>query len=449
MKHTLAICILLAAASLSVKAQDEPVIDKVVAVVGDQIVKLSDIENSYASIRVRQGYGNAFEHRCSILENILVSKLLIHKGEVDSVEVTDEEIEANLEYYLKAYERQYGGREAIRQATGYSYDELKELLGKMLRERMLSERVQSSLTENVKITPAQVAEYFNRIPADSIPTIEATFEVAEIVVKPSISEEERQRVKTDLAKMRERVLNGESFAMLATLYSEDKESAKKGGEMGFFTRGDKESEFEATAFALKPGEVSPIIETANGFNIIQLIERRGNTINVRRILLSPKVSGEDMLRSRMLLDSVAQEVRLGHLTFADAAKQYSDEANKTQGGMVTHPSRGGYKFNKEELKYLYPGVNFIGMNEGDISNAAAMKTEDNKDAYRIVMLVRKTAEHTANLVDDYDRIYNAALEYEKEAKIVEWAGKTIGNTYIRIDEEFKDCNFRINWNKSK
>ncbi len=441
-----ALLLLLAVVSFTpLAAQTEPVIDKVVAVVGKNIVKLSEVENSYAAIRIRQGYGNAFQNRCDILEGILISKLMMHKGEVDSTEVTDEEVENNVQNYLKNYERQYGSREAIRQATGYTYDELKDLLTKMIRERMLVDRVQYNLTSGVKVTPYEVAQYFNKIPQDSIPTIDESFEIAEIVRIPEISEQERERVREELNKMRERVLSGSQFSMLATLYSEDPGSAVKGGELGFFTRGTMVAEFEAAAFALKPGEVSPVIETQYGFHIIQLIERRGNTINCRHILMTPKVSSEDMLRNRMLLDSIAQEIRLGHLTFADAAKHFSDKANKIQGGQVTHPSRGGYKFTKEELQQLYPGIPFSSMNAGEVSNATAIKTEDNHDAYCLVTVVRRFPAHKANLTDDYDRIYYAALETAKQDRIYEWAAKAIKSTFIHIDDEFKNCNFRLKW----
>ena len=247
--------------------------------------------------------------------------------------------------------------------------------------------------------------------------------------------------------MRERVLKGDQFSMLATLYSEDPGSAKKGGELGLHGRGYWVSEFEAAAFALKPGEVSPVIETQFGFHIIQLIERRGNMINCRHILMAPKVSSEDMLRNRILLDSVAQEIRLGHISFADAARRYSDNANKTEGGIVTHPSNGGTRFTKDELKQLYSNMNFSQMEAGEVSNATQMKTEDNKDAYRIVTVLHRNAEHKANMRDDYDRIYAAALEQAKENKILEWAQKSIKNTYIRIDEDFKNCDFKLDWEK--
>ena len=434
------------AAVAPLRAQDEPVIDKVVAVVGKNIVKLSDVENSFVSVRMRQGYNNSLENRCNILESVMISKLMAHKGELDSTEVTDEEIASNVQNYLKYYERQYGSREGIRQATGYTYDEMKDLLTKMIRQQWLVQRVQADLTSNVKITPHEVSEYFKSIPQDSIPTIEETFEIAEIVRKPVVSEDERERVRLELNKMRERIISGESsFSMIATLYSEDPGSAKKGGELGFFTRGDMVSEFETAAFSLKPGEVSPVIETQYGFHILQLIERRGNTLNGRHILMIPKVSSEDLLRNRILLDSIAQEIRLGHITFAEAAKQYSDNSNKIQGGVVTHPSRGGNKFTIDELKQLYSGINFSQMNAGEVSNATAMKTEENHDAYRIVTVTRRNPEHKANLTDDYDRIYYAALESAKQERILSWAQKTIKNTYIHIDDEFKDCNFRLKW----
>lgn len=446
MKRLFALSILLSL-SLCIMAQsnDEPVVDKVVAVIGKNIVKLSDVENGYVSIRVRQGYENAFENRCNILEGLLINKLLIHKGQLDSTEVSDEEIEANVQYYLKQYERQYGSHEAIRQATGYNYDELKDLFTKMLHDRLLSERVQAGLTSNVKITPHEVNQFFNNIPADSIPEIPETIEIAEIVRKPEINNEERERIKIELNKLRERILNGDRFSTLATLYSEDPGSSSKGGELGFFTRGDMVSEFEAAAFALKPGEVSPVIETQYGFHIIQLIERRGNTINCRHILMMPKVSAEDLLKARILLDSIAQEIRLGHTTFAEAAKQFSDGANRIEGGKVTHPGTGSYQFTIDDLKKLYPGIAFASMNAGDISNATAMKTDENKDAYRLVAVVKRNPTHKANLQDDYDRIYNAALENAKQEKIYDWAQKTIKNTYIKIDDEFKGCNFHLKW----
>lgn len=444
-KHLLALLCLLGMVTAA-ESQNGYEVDGVVAVVGKNIIKKSDIENSFLQIRIKQGSENGYENRCRILENMLLTKLLLHKGEVDSIKVTNEDVEAEVQYYLKNYVRQYGSREALREATGYTYDEMHDIFVDQLRNRQISQRVEYNLTQHVTVTPREVAQFYEKV-KDSLPTIPESYEISEITISPSVSEEERDRVRTELARLRERVLNGEKFTMLATLYSQDPGSANKGGEVGFFTRGDMVGEFEAAAFALKPGEVSPIIETNFGFHILQLIERRGNSVNVRHILMIPKVSSDDLLRARMKLDSIAQEIRLGKTDFAAAARQYSDGNSKEQGGVVTHPTTGNNRFLLEELKELYPGIGFAAMESGDVTNATAMKTSDQRDAYRIVRIDRKLPPHQANLTDDYDRLSNAALQEAKDKKLLEWSAKMIKTTYIRLSDEYKDCDFKLNWNK--
>ena len=440
MKKIVAI-ILLSTAALSVWAQRETRVDGVAAIVGKNIVKYSDIERSYAQMRMRVGVENSFANRCAILENMILNQLLVHKGEVDSIEVSDDEVNQYVQMYLQNDMRQYGTKQALQEATGFNYEELKEQYQRMIRNYMLSSRAQQKITEEVKITPAEVTQFFNSLDADSLPTIPERYEFSEIVLQPEISEAERERVRTELAELRERVLKGEKFSMLATLYSQDPESAKKGGELGFFTRGEMVSEFESAAFALKPGEVSPIIETKFGFHIIQLIERRGNTINARHILISPKVSSEDLLQARMKLDSVATEIRAGHISFIEAAQRYSTAANAKQGGTAVNPADGSTRFDKAAVDQRYYTVGIPGMDEGQVSNATQMKTEDNKDAYRIVMLNKKHPSHKANLTDDYDAIYNAALNNAQQNKLRQWAKKQASITYIHICDEYKDCIF--------
>ncbi len=426
---------------LPLSAQNGTLVDGVAAVVGKNIVKYSDIERSYAQMRVRSGAGDAFKNRCAILENLILSQLLVHKGEVDSVEVSDDDVKQYLDYYLKADLRQYGSKEALREATGFTYDELKEQYERMIRNNLLSRRVEYQITENVKVTPAEVTTFFNSLPADSLPMMPERYELSEIVIEPAISEEERDRVRTELAGLRERVLKGEKFSMLATLYSQDPGSAKKGGELGFFSRGEMVGEFESAAFALKPGEVSPIIETQFGFHIIQLIERRGNTVNARHILIVPKVSSTDLLKARMKLDSLATEIRGGHISFEDAARQYSTAKNAKQGGTVTNPNDGSGRFTADEVKERYFNVGLNGMDAGQISNAMSMKTEENRDAYRIVRLNKKHPAHKANLTDDYDNIYNAALVDAKQKYMREWARRQAKSTYIKLADEYCNCSF--------
>ncbi len=423
-----------------VVAQDD-IVDGVAAVVGRNIIKYSDVERSYAQIRLKQGAADAFNNRCAVLENLILSQLLVHKGEVDSVEVSDDEVNQYVDYYLKNDMRNYGTREALREATGFTYEELKEQYQRMMRNNLLARRVEYQLTEDVTVTPRQVADFFNTLPADSLPLMPERYELSEIVIEPQIGEVERDRVRTQLAELRERIIKGEKFSMLAKLYSQDPGSAKKGGELGFFSRGDMVGDFESAAFALKPGEVSPIVETQYGFHIIQLIERRGNSINARHILLVPQVSPDDLLRARMKLDSIAAEIRSGRLSFEDAARTYSNASNAQAGGVAVNPADGTSRFDKAAIDQSYYNVGIQGMDEGSVSNATAFKTDKSRDAYRIVRLNKKYPAHTANLADDYDNIQNAALADAKQKKLQRWAKRYMSTIYIRLSDQYKDCIF--------
>ena len=444
MKRTLifaAFASLLAAPMASSFAKDD-IVDGVAAVVGRNIIMFSDVERSYAQIRLKQGAADAFNNRCAVLENLILSQLLVHKGEIDSVEVTDEEVNQYVDYYLKNDMRNYGSREAIREATGFTYEELKEQYQRMIRNNLLARRVEYQLTEDVTVTPKEVADFFATLPADSLPMMPERYEISEIVIEPQISETERDRVRTQLAELRERVIKGEKFSMLATLYSQDPASAKKGGELGFFSRGDMVADFESAAFALKPGEVSPIVETQYGFHIIQLIERRGNTINARHILLVPQVSPDDLLAARMKLDSIATEIRAGHIAFDEAARTFSTATNAQAGGVAVNPADGTQRFDKAAIDQNYYNVGIQGMDEGEVSNATAFKNDKSRDAYRIVRLNKKYPAHKANLTDDYDNIQNAALADAKQKKMQRWAKRYMETVYVRLSDQYKDCVFR-------
>ena len=446
MKRTFLIIAATLLAGITASAQERQMVDGIVAVVGQTIIKNSDIEQAYAQVRLRKGIENAKEERCSLLESMLISKLLIHKGMVDSVEVKDEQVEEQVDYYLQMAVAQAGGKDKLRDLFHASYDELHDQYFDILHDRMLSQKVEYDLTGNIKVTPAEVNEYFAAYPVDSLPEISTQYEISEIVIEPTIAEDERDRVRGELAELRERILKGDNFSMLARLYSQDPGSATKGGELGFFGRGRMVAEFEAAAFALKPGEVSPIVETEYGFHIIQLIERRGNTINVRHILMQPKTSSDDLLRARITLDSLAQEIRQGHITFEEAAQKYSTGSSRAQGGAVTNPVSGNSRFDKESFAQVYPGIGIAALDEGEISNATAYTTAENKSAYCIIKVNKKIPAHIANLTDDYDRIANAALEAAKSKKIVEWCNRMVKTTFVRIADEYKDCpNFKVAW----
>ena len=431
------------------KGQDNKgvMIDQVVAVVGKNIIKHSDIENNYAQMRVQMGYDNAFNNRCAILESLLMQKLLLHKGAIDSVEIPDQYVDAEVDRQLKMRLKYFGSKENMERESGQKYEDIVDSYKKVMSEYFMAQQVESGVVENVKITPREVTDFFNSIPVDSLPIIEAEYEVSEVVISPKVNEAERERVRLELNKLRERILKGDKFSTLATLYSEDPGTAKKGGELGFFTRGEMVGEFEAAAFALKPGEVSPVIETKYGFHIIQLIERRGNMLNARHILLSAKATPEDLVAAHKRLDSVVNEVRNGKLSFEEAARNFSDSQTKIEGGVVTNPQTGNNRFSADMLRQVFVGVNIERMTEGEISGIISSKNDMNQDVYKVVKLVRVIESHKANLVDDYDKIYTIALQNAKNEKLSDWAEKMIKNTYIKINDDYKDCDFNLNWLK--
>jgi peptidyl-prolyl cis-trans isomerase SurA len=297
---------------------------------------------------------------------------------------------------------------------------------------------------NVSVTPSEIKNYYKKLPQDSIPLIKTEFKIAQIVKNPPISVEEKIRVKERLLEMRKRILAGESFSTLAILYSEDPGSAKKGGELGFYGRGQLYPEFEAVAFKLKEGEVSNVVETEAGYHIIQMIERKGDYINVRHILLVPKVSPMDLLKARNELDSISNLIRMDSLSFEDAVQMFSDGENKNNGGFLLNPYTGSTTFEAEQLD---PQVSFTieKMEVGEVSSPVPMKTDEQKDAYRLLKLVEKTQPHRANLQDDYSRVQEWALQQKQIEVIDNWINEKAREIYIRIIPAYRECQFQNNW----
>jgi peptidyl-prolyl cis-trans isomerase SurA len=267
-----------------------------------------------------------------------------------------------------------------------------------------------------------------------------------IVSRPDVSEIEKQEVRDKLTNLRERVQKGDDFATLAILYSEDPGSSKKGGELGMFKRGEMRPEFEAAAFKLKPGETSDIVETEDGFHIIQMIERRGEYVNVRHILLQPKVSALNLSKSKIFLDSVAELINQKKMTFAEAVARFSDDPSKNNGGLLINSITGDSKF---EVSQMDPKIFFVidKLKVGDISNPVIFKTERGKEEYRVYYLKERTPPHQANLENDYARIQLLALDKKSSSVMEAWTADKAAKTYIRIVEPYDKCTFRQNWIK--
>lgn len=432
-----------------INAQEKHEIDGVAAIVGRNIILVSDIENQYLNYKLQGGgiMGSPEQAKCRILEDMLFQNLLVAQAEVDSIVVDESQVSGELDRRISMFINQFGSQEKLERYYNKKLSEIKSELHDMIKDQLLAQQVQQQIMQDINVTPSEIRSYYNSLPKDSLPVIKTQYVLQQVVKNPPISIEEKLRVKEELLDLRKRVLNGENFSTLAILYSEDPGSAKKGGELGFYGRGQLYPEFEAVAFKLKKGEVSDVVETEAGYHIIQMIERKGDYINVRHILLVPKVSPKDLMKARNELDSVARLIKADSITFDKAVEKFSDDPNKNSGGYLLNPYTGGTSFEAEQLD---PQVAFVvdKLKPGEISNPVPMKTEKQQDAYRILYLKEKTSPHRANLKEDYPKIQEWALQKKQKDFLDKWINEKIKETYIRISDNFKSCNFQHDWIKN-
>ena len=427
----------------------QQVIDKIVAVVGKNIIMQSDIEEQYMQYRLQGGIkGSASSIRCEILEDQLFRKLMLNQAELDSIEVTDTQIESEMDYRIRYYLAQLGSQEKVEKYFNKTMAEIKDELRTIIRDQKMIEEVQRKIVDGVSATPSDVREFFSSIPSDSIPMVSAQYEIAELVKKPPITLDEKLEVKDRLYGLRSRILKGERFSTMALLYSEDPGSAKKGGELGFKGRGELVPEFEAAAFALKDGEISEVVETEYGYHIIQMIERRGDYVNVRHILLTVKVSPEALQQAYNELDSIANLIRNDSITFDEAVRQFSDEDDKVNGGYLVNPNNGSTLFSAEDLdQQVSVVVNRLQV--GEVSNPVPMKTKNDKDAYRLLIIKKKTTPHKANLKDDYALIQQWTMQKLRQDAINKWIEAKSSKAYVKIGDDYCGCDFQFDWNINK
>ncbi len=422
---------------------DKVLIDQVVAVVGSNVILYSEIENEFLQSQL-QGNTKGSSTKCSILEELMFQKLLLTQAEIDSVKVTDKQVDSELERRLRYFINQVGSKEKLEEYFKKTILQIKEDMRDKIHDYLIIQNVQSKLTQDIKITPSEVSDFFKMIPVDSLPLIGSQIEIEQIVKQPVISNVEIDIVKDKLNSLRARVLKGEDFATLANLYSEDPGSMNKGGELGFVGRGELYPEFEAVAFSLKSGEVSPIVKTEKGYHIIQLIERRGEYINVRHILVIPKPSPIDLAKSKKDLENITALIAMDTLTFEQAAARYSDDPTKLNGGKLINPYTGDSKFTPEEVE---PNLFFVveKMNVGEKSAPMLFTNEDGQQAYRIVYLKSRTEPHKANMKDDYPQIQNMALSIKQNNALNKWVIEKSKSTFIKIASDYKTCKFKYDW----
>ena len=455
-RNLMALGLILLSLTCFAQNRQPQVVDKVVAVVGKNIILQSDIENQYIQQRLQSGMtGSAQLMRCEILEELLLQKLMLNQAEMDSITVSDDMVESELDSKIRWFVSKMGSQEKLEEYFNKSIVEIKDEVRRAAKEQLLQRQVNEKIMEHVVVTPSEVKKFFNRLPQDSIPMVSPAYEIVQIVKRPPVSLDEKLQVKDRLYQIRKRILDGESsFSTMAVLYSEDPGSNSKGGELGLTGKGVFAPEFETVAFNLRDGEISDVVETDFGFHIIQLIERRGEMVNCRHILLTAKVPIEALEKAHNELDSVANLIRNGDMTFEEACKKFSDEDTKTNGGYLANGATGGNRISlsdMQELEAYFPefkNLSFVvsRLTVGEVSDPLPMTTNENKDAYRLVMVKKKIEAHKANLKDDYNLIQSWALNVKKNEAIGQWVREKASKAYIRLDESFANCNFYYDWN---
>ncbi len=423
-------------------AQEEGgmVIDKIVAIIGRQIVMYSDIQNQKMQMRA-QSYMMDDDIECQILEQGMYQKLLVNQAINDTVEVSEAQVNAETDRRMNYYVSQIGGEEKLEEYYKKPIADIREDLLDIVKEQLTAQTMEDEVTREVTVTPQEVRDCFKALPKDSLPIINTEFEIEQLSVFPKIEETEILRIKDRLREFKERVAKGESFATLAVLYSEDPGSAMKGGELGFMTRDELVPEFSAVAFNLVPNEVSKVVKTEFGYHIIQLIEKRGERMNCRHILLKPQISATEKKNAMMRLDTIRQKIVDKEVTFKEACWMFSDdEDTRLNGGVMINPYTGTSLFEAEQLDPKVATA-IRNLEVGDVSQPFETKDEQERTVCKIVLLRSKTKPHKANLSQDYQRIQNLAIERKKGDVLEDWLAKTIEATYIKIDDDFKKCKF--------
>jgi peptidyl-prolyl cis-trans isomerase SurA len=421
------------------------VVDEVAWVVGDEAIFRSDVEEMYQQLR-SEGEVIAGDPYCVLPERIAVEKLYLHQAKIDTIEAPESTVHANVDQRINFFIANLGSKEKVEEYFRKSIPQLREQFLDLVRNQYIVQQVQREITKDVKATPKEVRRYFDSLPADSIPYVPMQVETQIITLNPNIPRQEIEDVKARLRDYADRINRGDaSFSTLAIAYSEDG-SAMQGGELGFHGRADFVPEFSNVAFNLSdPKKVSRIVETEYGYHIIQLIEKRGDQVNVRHILLRPKVSTQDLIDATTRLDSIRKEIVGGAFPFDEAARYISqDKDTRNNKGIMMNQNTGSSRFEMQELP---PEIaqRVEKMNPGDISEAFIMKdAAKNKDVVAIVRLTNRVPGHRANLSDDFNMIKEMYETHQRQEILKEWLEKKIKDTYVRIEDGWSGCDFRYN-----
>jgi peptidyl-prolyl cis-trans isomerase SurA len=424
-------------------------IDKVVAVLGNNIILLSELNQQYAQY-LNSGNPNTEDAKCFILQQMLTQKLLVQQAEIDSVMVEDSQVDNELDRRMRYQIQRAGGQDKLEEFLNKSVLQYKDEIRPDVKDQVIANKMQGKITELVSVTPLDVKKYFDSYKKDSLPDIPTEFEIGEIVLHPELTKAEKQRFYDKIDAFRLRVKSGEDFGFLAKTYSEDPVSAVDGGDLGFFDRTVMAKEFTAQAFKLKPGEVSAVFETEFGYHILQVIERRGEQVHARHILVRPQTTPQSLDRVKLHADSIYRNVLTKKLPFSAAASLYSDnKETKYNGGMMLFADNQTQRTTYIPADKIDPKTFLVvdTMKVGGFSQPFLFTGADGKDGYKILYLKSKIPPHKGNLDQDYAKFKEKAQDQKMAAVLSEWFEKRRISSYVKIDDEYNACSELKIWTK--
>lgn len=447
MKKLLGILIILTVYINTLSAQ-EKLVDRIIATVGNAHILQSDLELEYTQF-LAQGNKPEDNIKCYILQQLLTQKLLAQQAVIDSVEVSETEVDDQLNFRIRNMVQRAGGKERLEEFLNRSILQHKEEMRPAVAEQLKGNKMQGQIVSKIDVTPEEVKRYFNSLNADSLPYFNTEIEYAQLVINPVLTKEEKDQFRTKAEGYRQQVLNGSDFGTIARLYSEDG-SAPYGGELGFSTRENWVKEFSANAFRLKKGEISPVFETQFGFHFLQVLERRGEEVNVRHVLVKKQATIESLNRAKAKIDSIADLIKTKKLTFNQAASIYSDDQNtKYAGGIVSNMEDRSTLIPMDQLDDVEVFNAIDPLKEGEISKPIVYTDKRlGERSYRIYYLRSRIPPHKANMEQDFAKIKEAARQDKVNRTLSEWFETRRETTYIDINPEFMSCEELKIWTKS-
>ncbi len=442
MKYTLISIVFILTISFQALSQ-KIMIDKVVAMVGSHKILYSDIENQLLQYKAQ---GINFENpRCRILEELMLQKLLLNQAILDSLDVSDKEVEAELDSRLENYIKQIGSPEKLEEYFNKSIEEIKADFRELIREQMLTRKMQGKITSDIKVTPAEVNKFFKSLPKDSLPLIKAEMEYSQIVIEPQVADEIVENIKNTLREYKKKAeAEPKYFGIYASLYSQDPGSRNNNGSLGYISRGELVPEFAGAAFSLKPGEISDVVKTEYGYHIIQMVEMRGEQALLRHILIKPQADNASLTKAQNLLDSIRAEIMKDSISFEKAALYYStDEESRLNNGIVANPYTGSTKFEIDQIEPSYLKV-LKELTVGEVSKPFMAVDMVGNPIYVVVKLNANSEPHVANLKDDYNRIQDMTLSHKQKNELDKWVAEKQASSFIKVEKEYQSCSFDFN-----